>query len=432
MLASEPVCSHTQQVRRYSVGGRTADVTMHSPRTFDTLLLATVALATSACASDAANGAAPQTSALTTSTAPASTTPDTQTSASTNSSATGSSSSTSSQSTSVASSTATSTPPAPSTSTSTTLGPDSSNETLGAEETSGSSPQVQTDSDETTTPASSSAGHSSDQTLPDQESSGTNASIAPSAGCGKSGRPNNGKLYAAGEYWVTFPSSYDGTKPFPLLFGFHGCGDGNRGDRSRTEYTDLTQNNVLGQDYVVAAPVSADTGGCWNYNTDVVRAKDLYDEIVSNYCVDTNHVFATGHSSGAQFVVQLLQGNHSADAEHFGFRGVAPVAASAYNHNAAMPVMYIQNQNDTVRGGSGKDVVDDFVAANQCGNSSTPYSGVEACQSGGTQVDPGCVQYDSCSVPTVWCSHNDPQYSNTGHGVPCFAAQAMDHFFKSL
>jgi polyhydroxybutyrate depolymerase len=35
-------------------------------------------------------------------------------------------------------------------------------------------------------------------------------------------------------------------------------------------------------------------------------------------------------------------------------------------------------------------------------------------------------------VPTIWCSHNDPNYSGTQHGVPCFAMKAMADFFTSL
>jgi polyhydroxybutyrate depolymerase len=397
---------------------------MLSSRLLHNLPLATLALLPAACASEAANNSAPPASSTTASTTSAtSSAVNSQTGASSNPSSTANTSSNSSTTSAPTSSSSTSSSSATST-------PSASSETQGADETSGASQQTHEVSDETTA-SGSTAELSSEQTAPGDVSSESDNGGSPSAGCGKSGRPNGGKVYVAGEYWLTFPSSYDGTKPFPLLFGFHGCGDGNRGDGTRTEYTDLTTNNVLGQDYVVAAPVSSDNGGCWNYNTDVVRAKALYDEIVSNYCVDTQRAFATGHSSGAQFVVQLYQGNHSADAAHFNFRGVAPVAASAYNHSESVAVMYIQNQNDTVRGGSGKDVVDDFVAANQCANTSAPYAGVDTCQSGGT-VDPGCVQYDSCSVPTVWCSHNDPQYSNTGHGVPCFAAQAMDHFFKNL
>ena len=41
--------------------------------------------------------------------------------------------------------------------------------------------------------------------------------------------------------------------------------------------------------------------------------------------------------------------------------------------------------------------------------------------SGRPVVDPGCIIYDNCTVPTIWCSHNDPSYSGTQHGVPCFA-----------
>ena len=47
-------------------------------------------------------------------------------------------------------------------------------------------------------------------------------------------------------------------------------------------------------------------------------------------------------------------------------------------------------------------------------------------------VDPGCIIYDGCTVPTIWCSHNDPSYSGTEHGVPCFAMKAMYDFFASL
>ena len=51
---------------------------------------------------------------------------------------------------------------------------------------------------------------------------------------------------------------------------------------------------------------------------------------------------------------------------------------------------------------------------------------------GGPTVDPGCIIYDGCKVPTIWCSHNDPSYSGTQHGVPCFAMKGMYDFFKTL
>ena len=65
---------------------------------------------------------------------------------------------------------------------------------------------------------------------------------------------------------------------------------------------------------------------------------------------------------------------------------------------------------------------------------SKAYSAVATCMStaGHPLVNPGCIIYDSCTVPTIWCSHNDPSYSGTEHGVPCFAMKAMYDFFATL
>ena len=46
--------------------------------------------------------------------------------------------------------------------------------------------------------------------------------------------------------------------------------------------------------------------------------------LLSQACVDENRIYATGHSSGAQFLVQLLC---SGDGD---FDAVAPVASSVY------------------------------------------------------------------------------------------------------
>ncbi len=259
----------------------------------------------------------------------------------------------------------------------------------------------------------------------------------PSPGCEKGGaRPDGGKVYVANKSWLIFPEGYDGKTPMPVLFGFHGCSSANFGDANRTEYWDLTRGNAFETDYVVAVPLSGDPGGgCWSYQRDIGGVLALYDDLVENYCVDMDRVFATAHSSGAQFLVEVLSQGHRADAEHLNFKGMAPVAASPIrDHTTPVAVMYVQGQMDNQRGNSdGKPVVDGYVAANGCSTSSVPYE-VEGCASedGGRDVDPGCIEYDGCSVPTVWCSHNDPNYSGTQHGVPCFAAYAMDDFFKSL
>ncbi|WP_437928627.1 hypothetical protein WMF37_05015 [Sorangium sp. So ce291] len=247
----------------------------------------------------------------------------------------------------------------------------------------------------------------------------------PSPGCGKSGRPANGKVTVDNDHIYTFPDSYDGSTPFPLLVGFHACGN------PIDQFINLTRGSAFEAEYVRAVGRSSDAGGCWNYNNDIAKVLRIYDDLMENYCIDMDRVFATGHSSGAQMIVQIL--GHKSDAEHMNFRAVAPVAASDYGAlQVPMPVMYIQGKNDTVRGGDGASTVARFRAANMCEMSSAPYAEVMGCQSSGRAVNPGCISYSGCSEPTIWCSHDDPAYSNTSHGVPCFAIQAMYDFFADV
>ncbi|WP_104985682.1 alpha/beta hydrolase family esterase [Sorangium cellulosum] len=227
------------------------------------------------------------------------------------------------------------------------------------------------------------------------------------------------------DHIYTFPDGYDGDTPFPLLMGFHACGN------PIDQLINLTRGSAFEAEYVRAVGRSSDPGGCWSYSDDIANVLRIYDDLMDNYCIDMDRVFATGHSSGAQMIVQIL--THEPDAEHMNFRAVAPVAASDYGAlQVPVPVMYIQGKNDTVRGGDGASTVARFSTANMCQTSSTPYSEVMGCQSSGRTVNPGCISYSGCSEPTIWCSHDDPAYSNTSHGVPCFAVQAMYDFFTDM
>ena len=143
------------------------------------------------------------------------------------------------------------------------------------------------------------------------------------------------------------------------------------------------------------------------------------------------HPLVGQRMTGAQMIVQIL--THADAATHMGFKAVSPVAASNYGAiTAPIPVMYIQGKMDNVRNSDGADVVARFTAVNKCSSTTMAYSGVAMCMSSGTNVNPGCVSYDGCTEPTIWCSHNDPQYSNTNHGWPCFATKAMADFFAAL
>jgi polyhydroxybutyrate depolymerase len=258
---------------------------------------------------------------------------------------------------------------------------------------------------------------------------GSSGTAKASPGCGKAGRPSSGQVQVANTSIYKFPTGYDGMKPFPLLIAIHACGNPN------TEFVSITDSGGFGTEYVRSFPNTPDSGQCWsNYSGDVSRITMQYDELMNNYCIDENRVFAIAHSSGAQLLVNIL--SHKTDAQHLNLRGVSPVAADPYNVAVPTPVLYIDGQKDTERdANSAKNAVAKFRTSNSCMDTSKPYAPVMGCnstESGHPAVDPGCIIYDGCTVPTIWCSHNDPSYSGTEHGIPCFAIKSMYDFFATL
>ncbi len=246
----------------------------------------------------------------------------------------------------------------------------------------------------------------------------------PSDGCGLGGRPSNGNTSGT-NYVANFPESYDGSTPMPMVLGLHAYGN------PVTQIQSLTNGTRLAEKFVRLFPKSTDSG--WDYAKDEPRIDAVLSEVFSNYCVDLSRIFLTGHSSGAGMAVQLLCNGDTR------FAGVAPVAAwKACNDVSAIPTMYIQGFADAQRGnGNGKDVVDVFASSNSCSMQTSPFDEVASCTSGfnGKPVDPGCISYQSCGAPLVWCSHDDEGYNATDghyHGWPCFASNAMADFFASL
>ena len=242
----------------------------------------------------------------------------------------------------------------------------------------------------------------------------------PSAGCGKGGRPSGGVVTVDGSHIYSFPESYDGTTPMPLIMAFHAAGNQN------TQLRNITQGSALADHFVMAFPKSQGNG--WNPTADGQSIDQRYDELLANYCIDTSRVFATGHSSGAQLIVQLMCAGDDR------FRAIAPVASSAYCQSFdPIPALIIHGADDRERANTNQDAdgrrdLAPYLASNDCDMTTVPHDQA-GCSSGGTQVNPGCVEYQGCSAPTIWCQHNDPQYSNTNHGWPCFANDAIDEFF---
>lgn len=237
---------------------------------------------------------------------------------------------------------------------------------------------------------------------------------------------------------LDLPNGYDGMTPVPLVLALHANGNPN------TQLQGAFGSEGKSRGYMLVYPKSA--GGGWDVNAgDLDRVNAAYDAVLQNYCVDENRVYGTGHSGGAQTLTQMLcRGDDR-------FRAVAPVASSRYcNGWDAVAALVIHGICDQERGGSdenpdcplpggnafadkygvrdvdGAKDFDVYKSSNMCGDQSMAFTPGGNC---GGSIDPGCVEYQGCAARTLFCNHNDPQYSGTNHGIPCFASKAIFDFF---
>jgi polyhydroxybutyrate depolymerase len=230
------------------------------------------------------------------------------------------------------------------------------------------------------------------------------------------------------DYLVTLPASYSTTAPSPLIFGFHG--------RNRTylqfEQVDASQIRTQLENRAVMVFPQSQGGTGWNFDAEVPPSLEffeaLYTQMVSNYCVDTSHVFAVGHSSGAYFadILACRYGDR--------FRAIGDVSGAVQDESrlncvGSVAALLVHGETDTVvpfSGGMG--MRDQYLSRNGCSPMTTPGP-----------VSP-CVTYQGCEagLPVAWCQHTEPTYTDaatgraTNHGWPSFASQAIASFLFSL
>jgi polyhydroxybutyrate depolymerase len=218
------------------------------------------------------------------------------------------------------------------------------------------------------------------------------------------------------------PDSYDGSTPLPVVIAFHAAGNEN------TQLRGIL-GNTLQDEYIMLYPKSDGNG--WSNGADAPKVDAIFNALDATACYDKRRVFATGHSSGAQFIVQRLCAGETR------WRAVAPVASSVYCSSwEPIPALVIHGIGDVERRAYGlddgdglKDIVP-YRTSNGCQETYTEVP-VDGCNSGGVQVDPGCRDFDGCSERTRWCQHTDPQYGTSHHGVPCFGARVIQQFFDA-
>ncbi len=257
--------------------------------------------------------------------------------------------------------------------------------------------------------------------------------VKPSAGCAKQSAqvtiPNSR---------VGVPMGYTGKDPVPVVIAIHAAGNDNSSMENTFKSSDLAKKYLMVYPNSTSAATANKTG--WNMQADKNRFLEIQAAVLSQACVDENRVFATGHSSGAQFIVALLCSGDGA------FDAVAPVASSVSCQkwkNGPVPALIIHGVQDEERtkynlnDGDGKKDLQPYLTSNECSMMSTPFDPeLSRCSNvkgvDGKAFNDGCVTFSGCKADTRWCNHNDPQYGTTNHGIPCFGVRAIYDFFETL
>jgi len=198
------------------------------------------------------------------------------------------------------------------------------------------------------------------------------------------------------KWMLDVPSGYDATKPYKLIFVWHPLGGsgsqvvsgGYNGLKSLSNSTTIfaTADGLQGSNSETSGV------GWWNANGgDMKLVQIMLDKINAGLCVDQDRIFSTGFSFGGMM-------SYTLPFEFNVFRAVAPCSGKTgvipytEKFTGPVPIMAFHGDADTfVATALGKAFLDKFAARNKCGTQTQAVS------------PSGCVQYQGCTVPTIWC-----------------------------
>jgi polyhydroxybutyrate depolymerase len=259
----------------------------------------------------------------------------------------------------------------------------------------------------------------------------------PSAGCMKAtaAPPSGNNLMIStggmmGVYNLKLPAGYNGTKPMPLGFGFHGANNGTCGP---------TGGECQGFANLPAVTVYMKSFGTnWEgatLNQNVQFWQDVFALMKSDYCIDENHVFIAGVSSGGQFINILSC--------RFGDQLWQTTAVSAANNNpgnckGTPAALIIHGVTDMV-GMAGQSTALMYAQRNGCSNMppaalAATYTDLRAKFAAMPRVEEyKCLDWDACTLsPVRICLHSQMTYGGLTHGWPRFGGQLISEFQAPL
>ena len=279
--------------------------------------------------------------------------------------------------------------------------------------------------------SSSGAGTADGGPAADASSPGS-SSDSGASGCGASTWPASGTftIDVSGtprQYIVTLPTNYASSKPYKLIFAWHGqggtaaqvAGQGAGSFGSAYAYYGLQAMANSTVIFVSGQGLDAREAGAGWPNTndqDIAFTRAMLQSLEGNYCVDDKHIFSVGMSYGG--IMSDTVGCEMGDV----VRAIAPMSGEGpATYRGSKPCVgqvavwsSHGNQDTTVPFSAGVASRDHWVAANHCGTQTMA-------------VGPGtCVEYQGCDpgYPVDWCEFDG------GHTIPSFASQGIWSFLS--
>ena len=252
---------------------------------------------------------------------------------------------------------------------------------------------------------------------------GVGGGAMPSAGCGMANPPASGRYTidvsgTAREYIIKMPAGYNKTRPYRLIFAFHGAMydaasvDAGGAPSPSGPYYGIEP--LAGGSAIFVAPDAFSSSDRWaNSNgRDVAFVNAMITRFESQLCIDQSRIFATGFSVGAMMTISL------GCTEPDQFRAIAPMSGQLRGTcSPSAPLAYWAShglQDTTITPTNGEMARDVFRTRNGCTINTMP----------GDRA--GCVDYQGCSAghPVTWCS-----FTGT-HMPPPFSGEAIWAFFS--
>jgi poly(3-hydroxybutyrate) depolymerase len=213
-------------------------------------------------------------------------------------------------------------------------------------------------------------------------------------------------------FFLRLPSSYDGKKPWPVVFAFHGAGNKSASwfDTNTDLRPQLEEKAVL---LFPEGPAKPDGTLSWVYLSpeNVLFTDAMIEWLKTNVCVDPSRLFATGQSSGGYMAMTLgcQRGNV--------FRAVATSSGGILEPGACTGNPHVLMRTGKADTASTHDSVvktRDFW---------TMHKGCAAEPPKPIQPAP-CVSYAGCGATVIWCEDGG------SHGWPNYATAAMWNLFS--